>query len=259
MVEISALSIVCLTASTLVSVFFPIIYLLIGKAKMKGSLRPLLGSILLYLIILVVQAVTWSLPDMDALLIKLLGTENSDAVITSIKCVYMALLETAGIWLYFFITRKKRNKAGDAVVFGSGYSICACLTFSVLLVMSVAVVISNAMGHEISLRFGRLSVDNAVMQRADIDFLFYGLRSLFDAVFYLSASVLLYTAVHNSLIWPVPVVALLNVLHILPALMNPLHVWYWGNNIVVMLALGIVAVISCLLAYKAYLDHYKNV
>lgn len=258
MVEISALSIVCVVASMLVSVFFPVIYLIVGKGKMKGSFLPLFGSVLVYLFILILQAVTWSLPDMDNLLLKLLGKENSDAVSTSIKCVYMALLETAGIWLYFFIVRKKRKKAGDAVVFGSGYSICACFTFSVLLVMSVIIVISNAMGHDVTLTFGRLSVNNAVLEREDIQFLYYGLRSLFDAVFYIAASVLIFTAVQNQLIWPIPVTAFLNILHILPALMNPLHVWYWGNGVVVMIALGIVAVISGLLAYRMYLGYYKQ-
>lgn len=257
MESVSFLSTICIVFSALVSVLLPFVYLIIGKKKMKGSILPALGAVLTFVLVFVVQAVLWSALDMDNVLPRLLGKEKSEAIIASIKCVYMAVIETAGMWLYFKAVSKKRKGFGNAVTFGSGYAICACFIYSVLLVLSVAVLIANAMGKEVSYTFYQMLVNNAKVRRDDVEFLFYGFRSLFDGLFYLGASVLMFATVQQKLKWPIPVVILLHVCHVLPAQMSPLKVWYWSNGIVVMMVVGIVAVITCLAAYKVYLDYYK--
>ncbi len=258
MVAISPVTIVCILISTLISILFPIAYLLVGKIKMKGSLLSALFSLPVFLLVFLLQALIWSALNLDDVLVKLLGTENSDGVIAAIRCVYMGLLETAGIWLYFLIGRKKLKKAGDAVTFGAGYAVWGCLIFSVLLVMAVLVVISNAMGKEVKFLFSQLYIDNRVVSKSDVEFLYYGLRSLFDAVFYLSVSMMLFVSVQQKLKWPVPVVLLLHVVQNVPVSFSDLHIWYWGNGIVTMIAVGLITLITCLIAYKLYLNYYKK-
>lgn len=257
MESISVLSGSCIVFSALVSVLLPFVYVIIGRKKMKGSILSALGAVLTFVLIFIVQAILWSVLDMDNVLPRLLGKERSEAIIASVKCVYMAVVETTGMWMYFKAVSKKQKGFGNAITFGSGYAVCACFIYSVLLVLSVAVLIANAMGKEVSFTFSKMLINNAKVRRDDVEFLFYGFRSLFDGWFYVGASALIFVAVQQKLKWPVPVIVLLNVCHVLPAQMSPLKVWYWSNGIVVMIALGIVAVITCLAAYKVYLDYYK--
>ncbi len=256
MTEISTVSIICVCISAAISVFFPIIYLLIGKIKMKGAFLPVLGAVLLYVLVIGIQAILWAAPDMEGLLVKMLGTEKSEGIIASIRCVLKALIETAGIWIFLRICKKRWKNPGDAITFGSGYAISACFVYSVLLVLSVVVVIFNAAGKEVTFIFSRMLVNNHVLSQGGSEFLYYGLRSFFDAMFYLSAVMMLFISVQHESIWPVPVVAFLNIIHIVPAALSPLHVWYWANGILVMITVGITSIISALIAYKMYIEYY---
>lgn len=258
MENISILSIICVVVSMLISVFLPFLYMVMGKKKLKGSILPALSAVITFFLIFVVQALLWSALDMDNVLPKLLGQDRSEGIIAGINCLYMALTETAGMYLYFRLVSKKRKSFGNAVTFGSAYAVCACIIYSILLVLSTVVIIGNAMNKDLSFSFYQMLVNTSKIKKDDVEFLYYGLRSFFDGLFYLSASVLLFVAVQQALKWPIFVVVIMHVLHMLPAQLSPLKIWYWSNGIVVMIALGIVTVITCLTAYKTYLDYYKK-
>lgn len=261
MKDISAISIVCVVISTLISVFAPIVFILLGKLKMKGSLKCIFSGILMYVLVMIVKAVVWSGLNMDEILLKLLGTRDSEVVRTMIRCVFLALIETAALWLYFLLRRKKNTRPGNAMVFGSTYAVLACMTYSVLLVMSVLVIIQNAMGNgDVSYSFSlaKMSVNAAKINRGGALFLCYGLRSLFDAMYFISASMLLFLSVRHDTKWQLPVVFLLNIFHSSPALLGALNVWYWNKEIVAMIGIGVVAVASSLTAYGVYLSYYKK-
>lgn len=261
MKEISAVSIVCVIISTLISVITPVVFILIGKIKMKGSLKCIFSGALMYFIVLILKAVIWTGLHMDDILLKLLGEVDSETVRTMIRCVFLALIETVSIWLYFLIRRRKNKKPGNAMVFGSTYAAFACMTYSVLLIMSVAVIIQNAMGNgDVSYSFSlaKMSVNVAKVNRGKELFLCYGLRSLFDTMYFISASILLFMSVQNDTKWQLPVVFLLNIFHSSPALLGALNVWYWNNEVVAMIGIGVIAAASCLTAYGVYLSYYKK-
>lgn len=262
MKDISTISIVCVIISALIAVVTPFIFWFVGKLKMKGSLLSILLGIGVYIISLLMQSCLWSLLNMDAVLTRLLGSADSEVVIKMIRCVFLALVEIVVLWLYFLISRKKSRKPGSALIFGTTYGAMACLTYSIMLVLSVVVILQNAAGNGDVLYnsplTSRLSVNAAKINRGGAAFLCYGLRSLFDLVFYISACMLLFSSVQKETKWQLPVVLLLKVFQTAPALLGSLDVWYWNNNIVAMIAIGVISAVTVLIAYRAYLEYFKR-
>lgn len=258
MKDISTISIVCVIVSTLLSVVTPFIFWFVGKLRMKGSLLSVLTGLGVYIISLLLQAVLWSLPDMDTVLTRLLGSTDSEVVIQMVRCVFLALVETAVLWLYFLIGRKKRRKPGSTMIFGTTYGAMACLTYSTMLVLSVAVILQNAAGNGDVLynlpMTSKLTVDVPALNRGGATVLCYGLRSLFDLLFYISACMMLFSSVRRETKWQLPVVLLLNIFRTAPAILGSLNVWYWNNNIVAMIAIGVITVVTVLIAYRDYLE-----
>lgn len=262
MKDISTISIVCVIISALISVVTPFIFWFVGKLKMKGSLLSILLGIGVYIISLLLQGCLWSLPNMDAVLTRLLGSTDSEVVIKMIQRVFLALVETAVLWLYFLIGRKKSRRPGSAMIFGTTYGAMACLTYSIMLALSVAVILQSAAGNGDVLYSSpltsRLSVNAAKISRGGATFLCYGLRSLFDLLFYISACLLLFSSVQKETKWQLPIVLLLNIFHTVPATLGAMNVWYWNNNIVAMIAIGVVSVVTVLIAYRSYLEYFKR-
>ena len=265
MKEISILTSVFAFSSTLVLLALLILFVLIGKKKYRGAIRSFFGAIFTYLAAFILIVVIWNVADLSNVLDKLLSAGSDDRtfdiILINIRAVFMVLVETAAMFVYFKWISRKQLTFGNAWIFCVWYGFCSIAVMLLLLTLTCVTIVLNAAGTSFSFQFpfAKLFVTTDQVSGAEsIGFLVYGIENALELIFFIAASVQIFVAAKQKLIWPVITVLILHSMLDIPPLLCAENVWFWGNAALVEVTGAIVTVIACLLAYKLFSDYYRE-
>ncbi len=256
-------------------VVLPLGAALVGTIKMKGSAKSLLWGLLAFLAAWIVYSILWALVITIFNIPKynvLSQGGQKDVVITweSIRCLLEAVIYTGGMWLFMRIAVKKHRTVGDGLLFGVGFDIPGSIVITaVTTILSLIVIFTSQSDHPIEFSFFSTAVNVQNLEWARWKDVVYNICTQTSLLIVtVSAGVLVYTAVVFRRVVCVAVAVVLYMASQLPSRMCALtnqyrtygldKIWFWDNELVVVMVSLLVALISALTAYSLYRKYLRN-
>lgn len=250
-------TVVFILISLVVSIALPIVFVLWGKIKLKGSAKQVCAGMLGFVLFKAMLPAIISV-----ILFPRFLDQSASSFEAGVQVVIIVICTELGRFLLLFLSRKKRTEFGNAVTLGSGYCIMEVLIVVVGFLIPYLLVAVGSEGGSIDGLYRELRVfvmsDNLVSGK-EWRFLVKGFICIVFGLLQINTSVMMFTAVQKRKYWITILPVLFSLLIMIPNKMSGFEVWHWGNLAVILPYMGIVTVIGCLSAYYFWNTEYKEV
>lgn len=271
MEQISIITSVVVVLGFLALVCMPMFIFIKAAKSLHGRLRNVwvgAGAWIVYMILFVLVG---ALLLMTGILETQLSGGSMDTTYvtleTSIQAVYRSLIAFGILYgcIRLFYAKKEKATMGDVWFFAGAYGLITLVEPIRRFAISIYVLIQDMRGNTVEVALqsnGDLAqrISNSVLATDG------AALSLFMQVFsYLcwmamivAIGVLIYTAIQQEEKWQLIVAFLAKCLFRVVWNLAGMEVapWYWGNDGLVIVSQGIIAIVTCILAYKTYGDYY---
>lgn len=252
--QVADFTILFIIISLLVSVILPIALIIWGKIKFKGSIFQIFSGIIGFLLFKLMLS-----NGVASMILPNYSDQNASSFEAGLFLVISIFCTEIGRFLLLYLSRKKRNEFGNAITFAGGYCLLETFVIVVGFLLPYLAVASGMESIEGFYEELRIYVERAnLVAGEEWRFLIKGFMSIVFCLLQVSVSVMMFVAVQKKRYWLIILPVLFDILILLPNRMSSFGAWYWGNLAVILPYLGIVTLISCLVAYYFWKDEYKE-
>lgn len=240
--------------SLLVSVIMPLGLIVWGKIKFKGSIFQIFSGIIGFLLFKLILS-----NGVASIILPNYSDQNASSFEASVFLVISIICMEIGRFLLLFLSRKKRKEFGNAITFASGYCLLEVFVIAAGFLIPYLAVASGMESVEGFYTELRIYVERAnLVAGEEWRFLIKGFISVVFCLLQISVSVMMFVSVQKKRYWLITLPVLFDILVLIPNRMSSFGAWYWGNLAVILPYLGIMTLISCLVAYKLWKSEYKE-
>lgn len=240
--------------SLLVSVIMPLGLIVWGKIKFKGSIFQIFSGIIGFLLFKLILS-----NGVASIILPNYSDQNASSFEASVFLVISIICMEIGRFLLLFLSRKKRKEFGNAITFASGYCLLEVFVIAAGFLIPYLAVASGMESVEGFYTELRIYVERAnLVAGEEWRFLIKGFISVVFCLLQVSVSVMMFVSVQKKRYWLITLPVLFDILVLIPNRMSSFGAWYWGNLAVILPYLGIMTLISCLVAYKLWKSEYKE-